>query len=217
MTTNYVQNRVISLQSPVSIEKGCNVIIDGVNFTAGHGYDGGAIKNNGNLKVNNSYFFNCGDTSNGGAIYNTGYLTIDNSKFIANHAKFYGTIYNAGTVIMNNSEVQDGLRVNGWSGNYATVGGQGNLTIDNSKFWLSGRNALDIVNKGDTWADNPNFEIGIGGDNVFVSNSVFDGFNSTKYKYKPTSTGGTVQVKGYYRKDGTYVKPHTRRAPSRRK
>ncbi|MEO4872790.1 hypothetical protein ABHZ33_09370, partial [Bacteroides uniformis] len=41
--------------------------------------------------------------------------------------------------------------------------------------------------------------------------------NSTKYKYKPTSTGGTVQVKGYYRKDGTYVKPHTRRAPSRRK
>ena len=41
--------------------------------------------------------------------------------------------------------------------------------------------------------------------------------NSTKYKYKPTSTGGTVQVKGYYRKDVTYVKPHTRRAPSRRK
>ena len=194
MTTNYVQNRVISLQSPVSIEKGCNVIIDGVNFTAGHGYDGGAIKNNGNLKVNNSYFFNCGDTSNGGAIYNTGYLTIDNSKFIANHAKFYGTIYNAGTVIMNNSEVQDGLRVNGWSGNYATVGGQGNLTIDNSKFWLSGRNALDIVNKGDTWADNPNFEIGIGGDNVFVSNSVFDGFNSTKYRYKLSVFGAGTGV-----------------------
>ena len=194
MTTNYVQNRVISLQSPVSIEKGCNVIIDGVNFTAGHGYDGGAIRNNGNLKVNNSYFFNCGDTNNGGAIYNTGYLTIDNSKFIANHAKFYGTIYNTGTVIMNNSEVQDGLRVNGWSGNYATVGGQGNLTIDNSKFWLSGRNALDIVNKGDTWADNPNFEIGIGGDNVFVSNSVFDGFNSTKYKYKLSVFGAGTGV-----------------------
>lgn len=26
---------------------------------------------------------------------------------------------------------------------------------------------------------------------------------------------GTVQVRGYYRKDGTYVRPHTRRAPSR--
>jgi len=27
------------------------------------------------------------------------------------------------------------------------------------------------------------------------------------------SSGGTVQVKGYYRKDGTYVRPHTRRKP----
>lgn len=29
----------------------------------------------------------------------------------------------------------------------------------------------------------------------------------------PTNTGGSVQVKGYYRKDGTYVRPHTRRRP----
>jgi hypothetical protein len=28
-------------------------------------------------------------------------------------------------------------------------------------------------------------------------------------------SGGTVQVKGYYRKNGTYVRPYTRRAPSR--
>lgn len=27
----------------------------------------------------------------------------------------------------------------------------------------------------------------------------------------PVSTGGSVQVKGYYRKDGTYVRPHTRK------
>lgn len=32
----------------------------------------------------------------------------------------------------------------------------------------------------------------------------------------PSSSGGTVHVKGYYRKDGTYVRPHTRRAPRRR-
>ena len=31
----------------------------------------------------------------------------------------------------------------------------------------------------------------------------------------PTNSGGTVQVRGYYRKDGTYVRPHTRRAPRR--
>lgn len=32
-----------------------------------------------------------------------------------------------------------------------------------------------------------------------------------------SSSGGNVSVKGYYRKDGTYVKPHTRKSPSRRK
>lgn len=31
-----------------------------------------------------------------------------------------------------------------------------------------------------------------------------------------TSSGGTVQVKGYTRKNGTYVAPHTRSAPRRR-
>ena len=32
---------------------------------------------------------------------------------------------------------------------------------------------------------------------------------------RSSSSGGSVQVKGYYRKDGTYVRPHTRRRPSR--
>lgn len=35
---------------------------------------------------------------------------------------------------------------------------------------------------------------------------------SPDYDYRPK----TVNVRGYYRKDGTYVKPHTRRAPRRR-
>jgi len=34
--------------------------------------------------------------------------------------------------------------------------------------------------------------------------------------YKP-GTGGPVHVRGYYRKNGTYVSPHTRSAPSRRR
>lgn len=35
--------------------------------------------------------------------------------------------------------------------------------------------------------------------------------------YKPSSSsGGTVHVRGYYRKNGTYVRPHTRSAPRRR-
>lgn len=35
-------------------------------------------------------------------------------------------------------------------------------------------------------------------------------------KTSSSTSNGTVHVKGYYRKDGTYVKPHTRRAPRRR-
>lgn len=49
-------------------------------------------------------------------------------------------------------------------------------------------------------------------------------YNSSSYYSSPrsssysssSSSGGTVNVKGYYRKNGTYVKPHTRSAPRRR-
>lgn len=39
--------------------------------------------------------------------------------------------------------------------------------------------------------------------------------SSSSYSSKPSS-GGSAQVKGYTRKDGTYVRPHTRSAPRRR-
>lgn len=38
--------------------------------------------------------------------------------------------------------------------------------------------------------------------------------SSSNSSYTPS--GRAVNVKGYYRKDGTYVRPHTRRAPGRR-
>lgn len=34
---------------------------------------------------------------------------------------------------------------------------------------------------------------------------------------RSTSSSGSVSVKGHYRKNGSYVRPHTRSAPSRRK
>jgi len=34
-------------------------------------------------------------------------------------------------------------------------------------------------------------------------------------KIPTVNTGGKVPVRGYYRKDGTYVRPHTRRHPAR--
>ena len=39
------------------------------------------------------------------------------------------------------------------------------------------------------------------------------GDTTVKYSGGNSSAGGRVQVKGYYRKNGTYVKPHTRSAP----
>lgn len=41
---------------------------------------------------------------------------------------------------------------------------------------------------------------------------------SSTYNYSGSSgSGGSVTVKGYRRKNGTYVKPHTRSSPSRRR
>ncbi len=41
--------------------------------------------------------------------------------------------------------------------------------------------------------------------------------SSTSNSYRSSSSsGGSVNVKGYYRKNGTYVKPHTRSSPKRR-
>lgn len=40
--------------------------------------------------------------------------------------------------------------------------------------------------------------------------------SSSSSRSYQSSSGGSVYVKGYYRKNGTYVKPHTRSAPKRR-
>jgi hypothetical protein len=40
---------------------------------------------------------------------------------------------------------------------------------------------------------------------------------STRTTSTPSSSGGPVHVKGYYRSNGTYVQPHTRSSPSRRR
>jgi len=45
------------------------------------------------------------------------------------------------------------------------------------------------------------------------------GYSTKKKKSYSSSngnSGGEVNVKGYYRKDGTYVRPHTRSAPKRK-
>jgi hypothetical protein len=55
------------------------------------------------------------------------------------------------------------------------------------------------------WAYNP----------VYTTYDNYTPINSTSSSNY--STGGSVNVKSYYRKDGTYVRSHTRSTPSRRK
>ena len=48
------------------------------------------------------------------------------------------------------------------------------------------------------------------------SSSNYTPRSTSSYYNSSSSSGKTVNVKGYYRKNGTYVKPHTRSAPRRR-
>ena len=49
-----------------------------------------------------------------------------------------------------------------------------------------------------------------------TSATAVEGRKSSKASLKPTNSSGTVNVKGYYRKNGTYVRPYTRSAPRRK-
>ncbi|BFM43957.1 hypothetical protein CFS9_25980 [Flavobacterium sp. CFS9] len=68
------------------------------------------------------------------------------------------------------------------------------------------------------WAINPLYSNPIFSNPTLSANSSNN--NSTDNNYTKssirTSSGGSVQVKGYTRKNGTYVAPHTRSAPRRR-
>ncbi|MCP1299517.1 hypothetical protein NK356_10085 [Chryseobacterium sp. S0630] len=64
------------------------------------------------------------------------------------------------------------------------------------------------------WAYNP---IYTAYSNYVSSTTPSSKTSSYNYKSGNTSSGGSVSVKGYYRKNGTYVRPHTRSAPSRRR
>lgn len=56
------------------------------------------------------------------------------------------------------------------------------------------------------WAYNPKYSYA-------ESNNNYRSGNSSRKYSSPSNSSKTVHVKGYTRKDGTYVKPHTRSAP----
>lgn len=178
VTKNYVDASLYNQMPALSVENGASVSLDNVKFIRCHGTEGGAIYSQGLLEVKNSYFFNNGDSNNGAAIKSTGTVTIYNSTFIANHAKYYSTIYNDGQLFMYDSIIQDSMRVNGWTGNAMAIGGAGNITMVNSVIERTGRTSNDIIGTGQTWANNPGFAISIGSTgNVKLIDCVIDGNN----------------------------------------
>lgn len=70
------------------------------------------------------------------------------------------------------------------------------------------------------WVLNPVYNSSINTSNNISSTAGNSNYTSSPSKSHTTSSkaysGGTVYVKGYTRKNGTYVKPHTRSAPKRR-
>lgn len=68
-------------------------------------------------------------------------------------------------------------------------------------------------NKYKGWVPNTSYAIS----NPKGKSTVQTTSSSSQYKSTPVrSSGGSVHVKGHYRKNGTYVRPYTRSAPRRR-
>lgn len=140
-----------------------NVIIKNFNFLNCRGFDGGAIKNTGVLKIDNCTFTNC-EASKGGAIYNTGVLIVEQSSFENNTTTYHlgngGAICNENISLIFNSKF-----INNNSQNYGGAIFNGKtLMIDNcffkrntsnlyggtikNKGFFSFMDAIDVLSKG---------------------------------------------------------------------
>jgi predicted outer membrane repeat protein len=113
-------------------------VISGTTSNTG----GGAILNQGDLRVYNSYFQNNHSTtgSGGGAIYSTNRLTVLNSTFYSNTAEIGGGISVEGIGTIANSTFSDNnvVREGGGVYNRATLLFRNNTVADNMAFLAGG-------------------------------------------------------------------------------
>ena len=156
-----------------------------------------ASRRRGEMSAPFSIFYNNGDSSYGGSIYNTGITIIDNSSFIANHAKYCSDMYNNGILNIYNSNIQDSMRTNGWTGNTLVIGGLGNISIINSKIFRTGKTPLELISPGDTYADSPAFTISIGTIGIItLINTTIDGHDA-KYTGPNLYTTSNAAISWY--------------------
>jgi hypothetical protein len=66
------------------------------------------------------------------------------------------------------------------------------------------------------WAINPVYSLPTKSNYSSTANSTYKTPSNYTTRNSSTNSSGTVHVKGYTRKDGTYVRPHTRSAPKRK-
>jgi predicted outer membrane repeat protein len=98
------------------IPHGVDLSICNVSCVNGKAFIGGAIENNGTLKLIDCKFENNGATTVGGAIKNTGSLKVEKTLFINNTAMGGGAIDNYGILTINNSTFNYNTAPNGVGG-----------------------------------------------------------------------------------------------------
>lgn len=145
-----------------------NIIIQNSIFknnyaTSSGGSSGGAIYNNGDIKIYSSLFENNqaivteGSTASGGAIYNSGTITIDNSTFsgngssgVINTTTSGGVIFNNNSLTISNSTFNNNLTNSNDSSLIAggTIYNIGTTSIQNTTFSsnkITGVEDVDII------------------------------------------------------------------------
>ncbi len=110
---------------------GADVSITNISFVNGKSMNGGAIENNGTLKLNDCKFENNFATAVGGAIKNNGNLKIEKNIFKSNTAMGGGAIDNYGIININNTIFEGNTAPNGVGG---ALTNYNQLTITNTSF-----------------------------------------------------------------------------------
>ena len=191
-----------------TVNEGCNVVFEGINFTDGSIKTNAAFENNGNLIFKNCIFT---DFETEAIIYNTGLLNILNSEFSDNSVNnaivlnegelfvdstvFASNIINANSVIYNNGIADitsSNFTENINYGNGGAIYSTNSLYINNSVFTENeGINGGAVYSTGKLQVLNSTFEDntanGYGG--AIYSENELNVFNST-------FTGGFAEIDG---------------------
>lgn len=156
--------------------------------TKGKGY-GGAIYNVGTMEINGEYAENSA-TNVGGAVYNVGVLTVKSgSTFTGNKSKTGGAIYNTGTVT-----VEDNVSL---SANQSTLYNKGTMNIGNNVSIIDNDGGAALANYKGTLTIGDNFIVSGGNGsgaalNLTSAKSTIIGKNALFENYTSSGSYGAI-------------------------